>query len=891
MRLLLPALLFGVNTFAIAQTPTTFPYFPDSQYQTDIATIQQVLGYESGSRISEPAAILRYFETLAERHPDKIKLVHYGQSWQGRPLFYAVLGSTANLQNLNTIEADMRRLADPRQLSASDAKALIKTLPASVWVASTLHGNEISPADAAMALAYHLLADQSALTKQMLNNTLVYIDPLQNPDGHHRFVSRYYATVGLEHSADRYSAEQNEPWPNGRTNHYLFDMNRDWISLTQPEIKSRVKALQQMYPLVFVDSHEMGGDMSYYFSPEADPYNPFISKEQREGLQWMGQNNARWFDQLGYDYFTREIFDAMYPGYGASWPLYYGAIAMTYEMGSARGHQFRRTDGSTLTFADGIQRNFVAYVATLQTASERAEQLLQRFYDYRLAAVAQGDKDKLGSYIFPATRDKAGHKKLMQVLSQHGIEVFQANENFKICGNSYQAGAYWVNTNQPTYQLIRNLLDDDVKMDDAFIQRQQQRRANNLPDEMYDVTAWSLPLMYNVDVATCNRQVNVAGTIINTDSDNSGQLTNATASYGYIIPWQDMAAARLLSLALQQGIKVKSSDLPFTHANGKTYPAGSLIISHADNPNLASRITELTAQSGAEVEGIDSSWVTDGPNFGSANVPTVPAARIAMLWDEPTNPLSAGSARFVLERGVGYPVTAIRPAQLLRANLSHYDVLILPATYGSYQQVLGKAGEQQVQDFVAKGGVLIALGNATNWLIQGDSPLLSSKRERKVSEQTKPTKDTVVDGTILASADDYQQTLKPYQSNPDWVPGFLANATVDQHHWLTAGIAPQVRSVYTGNQVYQPLSIDNGRNVVSFASANKLLASGFVWDENREQIAYKPLVMVQEQGRGQVIAFTQEPNFRAYVDGMHLLYINAVFRGAAHASPMRQPQR
>lgn len=891
MRLFLPTLLLGVSTFAGAQTQPAFPYFPNSQYQPDISTIQQVLGYESGSKISEPAAILRYFETLAERYPDKIKLVHYGKSWQGRPLFYAVIGSTANLNNLNTIEADMRRLADPRQLSASDAKALIKTLPASVWVASTLHGNEISPADAAMALAYHLLADQSVLTQKVLSNTLVYIDPLQNPDGHHRFVSRYYATVGLEHSADRYSAEQNEPWPNGRTNHYLFDMNRDWISLTQPEIKSRVKALQQMYPLVFVDSHEMGGDMSYYFSPEADPYNPFISKEQRESLQWMGQNNASWFDQLGYDYFTREIFDAMYPGYGASWPLYYGAIAMTYEMGSARGHQFRRTDGSTLTFADGIQRNFVAYVATLQTASERAEQLLQRFYDYRVTAISQGSKDKLGSYIFPATRDPAGHQKLMQVLSQHGIEVFQATENFKVCGNSYQAGAYWVNTAQPTYQLIRNLLDDDVKMDDAFIQRQQQRRANNLPDEMYDVTAWSLPLMYNVDVATCNRPVSVAGTAINADSDASGALVNAAARYGYVVPWQDMAAARLLSLALQQGIKVKSSDLPFTHANGKTYPAGSLILTHADNPELAKHIASLVSQSGAVVEGIDSSWVNDGPNFGSANVPTIPAARIAMLWDEPTNPLSAGSARFVLERGIGYPVTAIRPTQLLRANLSHYDVIILPATFGSYQQALGKSGEQQLQDFVAKGGVLIALGNATNWLIQGDSPLLSSKRERKVSEQEKPATDSVVDGTILASADDYQQTLTPYQSNPDWVPGFLANATVDQHHWLTAGIAPQVRSVYTGNQVYQPLSIDNGRNVVSFASADKLLASGFVWDENREQIAYKPLVMVQEQGRGQVIAFTQEPNFRAYVDGMHLLYINAVFRGAAHANPMRQPQR
>jgi len=753
-----------------------------------------------------------------------------------------------------------------------------------------------------MALAYHLLADQSARSTNVLQNTLVYIEPLQNPDGHHRFVSRYYATVGLEHSADRFSAEHNEPWPNGRTNHNLFDMNRDWVALTQPEIQQRVQALQQMFPLVYVDSHEMSGDQSYYFSPEAEPYNPYILPGQREALHWFGEGNAKAFDAAGYDYFTREIFDAFFPGYGASWPLYYGGIAMTYEMGSARGHLYRKQDGTVLTFADGIRRNLLAFIATLQTASNRRQDLLERFYQYRQQALTAGAKQGLASYLFPAERDKAGHQKMMAVLAQHGVRVQQATESFKTCGKTYQPGSYFIDTAQPSYYLLRALLDEQVDMDPAFIRSQEQRRANNLADQMYDVTAWSLPLMYNLEMQRCNKVPDVTSQPVGRQTILPGQVVasrepapanvadsaNQLQPYGYLVPWGDMAAARLLSQALRLGLRVKSTDLPFTHQNGRSYPAGTLILTQADNPQLSSLIEQLARSSGAVVETIHSSWVTDGPNFGSENVKTMPAARVAMLWDEPTDPLSAGSARFVLERFAGYPVAAIRPAQLVASQLKGYDVLILPATLrGSYQQTLSPAAAALMQRFVSQGGVLISLGNATEYLISGEQPLLASKQEFKVNEQEKPAETAKVAGKLLTDMSEYNKLLQPFEAEPDWVPGFLANATVDQNHWLTAGVPTQVKTLYVGNQVYQPLSIDNGRNVVTFAAEKELLASGFVWQENRAQIALKPVVMVQPLGRGQVVAFTQEPNFRAAVDGMHLLYINAVFRGAANASPLR----
>lgn len=888
----LTALAAGFGLCSLASQAV--PVFPDSNYSQAVASVEQVLGYPLASRISEPAAIKHYFEQLAQAHPQRIKLVPYAESWQGRPLFYVVIGSEQHISQLANIQQQMQQLANPQSINEDQAEQIINQLPASVWIANTLHGNEISPAESSMALAYHLLADQSARTAKLLENTLVYIDPLQNPDGHHRFVSRYYATVGLAHSADRLSAEHNEPWPNGRTNHYLFDMNRDWISLTQPETRGRVKALQQVYPLVFVDSHEMGGDMGYYFSPEAEPYNPHIQANQRQSLQWLGENNARWFDKFGYDYFTREIFDAFYPGYGASWPLYQGSIAMTYEMASARGHQFRKADGDVLTFADGVQRNFVAFMATIETASQRAPQLLQNFYQYRKDAIRQGSSGSVRSYIFPAGRDSAGLTKLGAILTEHGITVAKTTEAFKACGASYQAGSYLVNTNQPTYHLIRTLLDDTVPMAPEFIAKQEQRRANNLPDQIYDVTAWSLPMMYNLPVVSCNRTVNVATTAVTTERILAGTVTNPAPGYGYIVPWGDMAAARFASAALQQGLTLKSSDLAFTHQNGQPYPAGTLIVSNADNadkaPQLTTLIRQLATETGASVTGVDTSWVTAGPNFGSFNVKTLHKPNIAMLWDEPANPLSAGSARFVLERNLNYPVTAIRPAQLRGADLSHYQVLVVPASSrGSYQQALGSTGLANLRSFVERGGVLVALGNATDLLLAGDAPLLSSKREYKVreGEAKKADSETKVAGSVINSAEEYQQWLVPEKADPDWVPGFIARADVDQQHWLTAGVPATVNSLYVGNQVYQPLTIADGRNVVSFAPAEQLLAGGFVWDENRKQIAHKPLVMVQAVGRGQVISFTQEPNFRAYVDGMHLLYINAIFRGAAHANPLR----
>lgn len=856
----------------------------DVNYDPAVPTLDELLGYPAGSRISSPDAIQHYFEQIAEKYPSQVKLINYGKTWEGRDLFFVVLSSAQNMQGFEQYQQGIQKLSNADKTSASEAQRLIKSLPASVWLSYGVHGNEISSPEAAMLTAYHLLAATDAKTKSYLDNTLVFIDPMQNPDGRARFVSRYYMTTGIQHSADRNSAEHNEPWPSGRSNHYLFDLNRDWLALTQPEIAGQVDALLENMPLVFVDLHEMGGDTSYYFTPEADPYNPLITPKQRETLWAIGENNGRWFDERGYDYFTREIFDAFYPGYGASWPLYHGSISMTYEMASARGHVFRTKDGEILTYGDGVQRHFVASMSTIESVSQQREKLLANFWNYRKQGIEIGEDSKQRTYLFSGKDDAAAAQKLAGILTRHGVEVRQAQENFSVCGVDYPAGSFWVDSAQPAHYMVRTMLDKSIAMDDDFLEEQERRRANNLPDEIYDVTAWSLPLMFNVDYQTCNRVPNADSQVASRDLIKPGKVVNKDAKVAFIVPWGDMNAGRFLTTAVQAGYTVKRADMAFKHKNGTTYPAGSLILTTAENPDIHAAVEPLAKATGATVYGVDSSWVTEGPSFGSNNTKRVHAPNILMLWDEPVSSLNAGHTRFVIEQQFGYPVTAMRAQNMARADLSHYQVLIVPAVYGDLANSLGDAGKANLTNWVERGGVLITLGNSTQWAV--DSELLSSALERVITEDpTGHGKEKRVDGMVFESKAQLMHYITPDSADPYWTSGVLTNLDVDKEHWLSAGVKPNLIGITVGNQIYRPLSIEHGRNIVSYSE--DVLASGYLWAENQKQLQYKPYLMWQPRQKGMVISFTQEPTYRAYLDGLNVLLLNAIFGGAAHATPLR----
>ena len=873
---------------AQADASNTESMWPDTNYNADIPTFEQVLGYDVGERIASYADMRQYFEALEQAAPDRIKLFNYATSWEGRQLIYAAIGKPANITSLENIASDTQALADPRQTNKDSAKNIIENLPTSVWLQYAVHGNEISTTDAAMFLAYHLLAAPSdAINKQILDNAVVFIDPLQNPDGRERFVSRYYATVGMEHSADRISAEHNEPWPRGRVNHYLFDMNRDWLALTQPETQGKIAAINKFKPQVIVDVHEMGGDQSYYFAPAAQPFNPHMTDTQIANMDAIGHNHAKHFDTFGFDYFTREIFDAFYPGYGDSWPVFYGASASTYEVGSARGHLFEKNTGEILTFFDTVRRQFVASLSTAEGAANAREKLLADFYQYQVDAVAKGKKSKQRVYIMPNENNREGNHRLATLMAQHGVEVKQATEAFKACGVNYKAGSYYIDTAQPRGVFVRTTFTDQVDMAEDFVKEQERRRARNLGDQIYDVTGWSLPMMFNVDTDTCGKQIKVANNTVSAKQSLAGKVNNPQAKVGYVVAWGDMAAGRFLTAALRAGIKLKSADEAFVLDGKTSFPAGSLVIEKRINDDkLLSKIEKIAKETGAIVEGVDTSWVTKGPSFGSSKAVPMIAPKVAIAWDQPTSELSAGNTRFVIERQLGYPVTAIRTSTMAWADLSDYQVVILPE--GNYSRALGKAGAQKLKAWVEAGGVLIALGRANRFTADAENGLLDIKREKAYRDEdsasSQDDKSSVVAGQHFESRDDLAKAIVEPETSPDYVAGVLANVEVDQEHWLTAGVDKNLVAVAYGNDIYTPIKLDSGKNLAWFTSKEDVLASGYLWQQNQEQLAFKPLLVHQPQGRGMVIGFTQSPTYRAYLEGMNVLLTNAIFRASAHAN-------
>jgi hypothetical protein len=863
-------------------------FWPGAIHDPKIPTVRQVLGYDSGVKVTNHAGLVRYMEALAAAAPTRMKIFDYGETWESRKLIYAAVGSETNLRKLTEIKSSMQRLADPRKIAEPEARRLIAELPAVVWLSYGVHGNEISSPDAALLTAYHLLAARNdKLVDSILSKVLVLIDPTQNPDGRDRFVNYFEQARGLEPDASPLAAEHLEPWPGGRSNHYLFDLNRDWIALTQPEIAGQVKVLREWFPLVYVDLHEMGGESTYFFSPESDPYNPNLTTDQRQSLKLFGQNNAKWFDQYGFDYFTRENYDAFYPGYGASWPSYYGGIAMTYEQASVRGLVLRRSDDTLLTFGDTVRHHFVASISTLETAAVNREKLLNEFYRYGVTATEEGTKEPVKAYILPRNRDASATDKLAGILVEHGVEVKRATASLRAGDREYPAGTYVVSMAQPAKRLIRTLLDPHIPMDDKFVAAEEARRKLKLRSEIYDVTAWSVPLLFNVELVPAGVEVQGKFETAKAARVLPGSVHGEKAAVAYLARWGSLAAGRLLTAALRQNVKVHSSDKPLAQ-NGNSFPAGTLIFKVAGNSaDLGERLARLARETGADVYATSSGWVEEGVNFGSRYVAALKKPAIAMAWDTPASALSAGAARFVLERQYGYPVTPVRIAQLTATELARFQVLILPESTG-YAGVLGDAGILRIKEWVQGGGTIVALGSAVSFLAEPRAGLLDMPQENALreAEEKKPATPekpgTRVTGTTIASDADFEKVTRASTELPDSAPGAILRARVRPDHWLTAGVAESVNVMVEGRAIYSPVKADQGINAVYFDAADKLVASGHLWSENRKQLAYKPLLVTQNVGRGVVVGFTQDPNFRAMQDGMNVLFLNAVFRGPAH---------
>ena len=882
---------------------------PGSRYDPRIPTIAQVLGHDYGEKITTPEEIPIYLRALAQSAPDRTRLVEYARTWEDRPLWIFVITSPERMAQIDRVKADLRRLADPRGLASAEADRLVRDLPVVTWLMHGVHGNEISSSDAALAEAYHLLAAQgSAEVQSILRESVVVIDPMQNPDGRARFVVQNLSGRAAAGDANPAAAEHDEPWPGGRSNHYLFDMNRDWFSQSQPETRGRTRALLEWFPHVVVDLHEMGGDSSYYFGPPADPINPHITRPQRAALDLFGRANAAKFDERGFAYFVRENYDEFYPGYGDSWPILQGAVGMTYEQASARGLAWKRTDGDVLTYRDGIVHHFTAAMTTAATAAKNREALVRGFFEYRKTAVEEGEKSAVRDYVIVPGQDPSRALALARSLQRQGIEVRRAGEVVRIGARTIPPGAYLASNAQPAGRLLRNLLDLNTVQDEAFVKEQDRRRKLRLGDEIYDVTAWSLPLVFDVEVVTSPSALAVKSSPL---PAQPSPATLPPAKVGYLLPWGSATAAAVAE-ALGAGIRVRHAGKPFTLA-GRKYAIGTAIVRVSENgAGLAAALGAIVAKHEAEAIPIDTGYQDEGISLGSASVVALRQPRVVLAWDSPTQSQSAGWARYVIERRFGVAVSAVRVSAFDRLDLDEIDVIVLPS--GTYAPLAGDEPLRRLRDWTRRGGTIVTIADASRWAASERVNLLETRTELRGG---RPETDERPSGTAAGSPTttsspgspgssgasaaasvttspasspasspatpfDYNKSIQPERERPENTPGAILRVAIDQEHWLSAGQDGELQVILEGQRIFTPIRLDRGRNVGVYAPKDQVVASGLVWDEARDQLAQKAYLIHQPVGQGHVIAFAEDPNFRAFTEASELLFINAVLLGPAY---------
>ncbi len=873
------AFLIALASFAAGAAQAGLPY-TTNQYDEDIPTQESVLGFASGQEIVSPAETLTYFNALRDAAPNRMRIVEYAQSWEGRPLVYGVLASEENMARLDEIHQGLDMLADGSEVKGRRVQ-MVRELPAVVWLGHSVHGNEIGPMDSALGLAYHLLAaEDDPRVDAIFENTIVIIDPAQNPDGRALFVSNFERARGLEIQGARYAAERNEPWPGGRANHALFDLNRDWFTLSQPETRGKVKAVQRWNPVVVVDAHEMGSDQTYFFPPAAPPFNPQLTQSSREGQFIIGEQIGAAVGKEGIAYLTRETFDNLYPGYGDMWPALRGAVAMTFEQASARGLIYDRPNGETLTYEETVRSQFLATLTTAYTVASNKERFLRAYAEDRASAVKENQSVADRFTVIDLAVRTSQAEALAKKLTDQGIAVQRLDAGTTVCGIDYEAGALVVDRAQPSGRLARTLLDRNTPMADDFIQAQEDRRARGLGHELYDVTAWSMPLMDGVSFGTCQR-VPAGALEAWSQPKPTGEL--AEAAFGYALPWTDTGQARLLVAALRDGLRGATTDEAFTQGT-TVFPRGTVVFSVGRNgDDLQERLSALLAEHGGELIPMQTSWVDEGPHFGSSSFQDVTMPKVAMAWGMGTSYLSTGSSRYVLERRLGIPVTPIRVQHMGVADLTRYDVLLVPETQRQMPQILGGGGAAAIKEFAEEGGVVIGIGSALGAFGPDDLDLLSLQTEERLSEKEAIDRgsESKVPGTELWSEEDYRDAIRSGSERPDRVPGVLLNADANPDHFLSAGYQEAV-ALFRGSTIYAPLQEDQGTNVFTYKGPDEVLASGYLWDDVRKQVGRKPFVVARNVGDGMVIGFAQDPTTRAYLGGLDLLIANAVVLAPAY---------
>ncbi|MBL3657874.1 M14 family metallopeptidase [Fulvivirga sediminis] len=814
-----------------------------------IQSPDEFLGYTFGERFTRHHQVVDYYEYLNETLPN-VNLKIYGETYEHRPLTIAIISSPENMDKLEEI-----RQNNLNRISGSNRSQDDITI---VWLSYNIHGNEASSTEASMKTIYTLLTDEKA--QSWLKNTVVIIDPCVNPDGRDRYVNFYnqYANTHFNPSGD--AIEHHEPWPGGRPNHYLFDLNRDWAWQTQIESQQRSKIYHQWMPHVHVDYHEQFINSPYYFAPAAEPFHEIITPWQREFQTMIGKNHAKYFDAQGWLYFTRELFDLLYPSYGDTYPTYNGAIGMTYEQA---GHGYAGLGiiteyGDTLTLKDRIEHHFTTGLSTVEISSENASKLVAEFGNY-FKNNRTNPSAKYKSYVIH-TENMDKLKALTLFLENHHIEYGTVAKSGNYKGYSYTKNSessfnisdkdLIISSFQSQSRLLTALFEPNTKLSDTLT---------------YDITAWSIPFAYGVEAYALTEKLPISSGY-NFKEAPMTQSKSEEKAYAYVLAYQSIEDVKFLSAALQQEINVRVSHKTLK-IQGHSFAPGAVVITRRNNENISGNfediVTSLADEYGRELIKLTTGFSENGVDLGSGQISRLKAPKVAVITGEHTSSLNFGEVWHFFEQQIHYPVTNIGTQYFSYTDLSDYDVIIMPS--GNYGFLNDKAMEE-LKTWIKSGGKLIAMGSALNSFNEKKDfglKQFNSDQEKKAMEAEPTT----------------EEQLKPYdlrerQRLSDEIFGAIYKVSMDNTNPLAYGYDPTYYSLKTSNDKYAYLKDGSNVGILKDAAAP---VSGFAGYKAAEKLENSLVFGIQSIGRGNIIYMVDDPLFRSFWENGKLLFSNAVF--------------
>jgi hypothetical protein len=896
----LPVRFFGSGTSPIIRI---------TEVDARIPRPDSLLGFPLGERPAHQTQVLAYFRAL-ESVSNRIRVFPMGETYEGRPLVYAVISDSSNLSRLEAIKSELAAIADPRSTRTAEVPALVERTPACIWLAYSIHGDEISGVDASLAVAFHLVAGTDALTDSIRKNLVVIIDPIENPDGRERYLAQLESFSSAIPHADGQSLQKGGFWPWGRGNHYLFDMNRDWFTLELAESRARMNAVMGWHPQVLVDAHEMGQWDTYLFSPPRAPFNLFLTERIREWGRRFAVDQASAFDRRGWAYYTREWNEEMFPGYGSSWPHFTGAVGILYEQAGVTG-RIARHDGTTMTYAETIEHHYVSSMANITTTLRNRRQLLTDYHDHRKNAVEHFGGGDVKAFLVAPDNNPDRMNTLADVLTRQGISVTVASEGFSASVRGYyagedsshrfNAGTLIIATDQPQGYLIQTILGFDQRLPDSFLTVERHELLKNRDSKLYEVTSWSLLQAYGLDAYASTRSISTTATPW-TPPVWEGGTSGADPLQGYLFDAGTDRGLRAVAMMMEQGLALQASRKALD-VEGKSLPRGAVFVPARSNaPGYRRMVDSVARLTGIRAAGIYSGLGSTGPDLGGRELELLRAPRVALVAGGTTSFMSVGWIWHLLDQKLGVAVSLLDIGQVSGLDLSVYNVIILPEG-NSFSGALGKGSAEHLKKWVESGGTLIAMGGAAGYCADSTNGI-SSVRIRgqalpklveydqaameeiaaetpditrlKIWDYPGPDTTTVktetrpVSPEELKKEDELGRLFSPH--------GTILRVNLDQENWLTFGLGERVPVMVTSPTTLMA-RYPAARTVGRFAPAPSLRVSGLLWPEARVRVANTSFCTQESSGQGQIILFSAQPNFRAYFRGAERMLSNAILFG------------